>query len=169
MRACKPMLADLLRARSMRPLRLFFGALFCASMVLSQSSGAALGGSVATVQADQSHMRATRRVASRAGFEVHELVLGSGTRVREFASPAGTIFAVAWQGPTKPDLRQLLGEHFPRLDATGAGAGAHRDHRALTLRNPDLVIESGGKMRAFAGRAYLPALMPAGVALEDVR
>ena len=158
---------DWTRARGARPLGPLSGVVFCASLALSPPSGAALGGNVASVQSDQVQMRATRQLANRAGFEVHELALASGTVVREFASTTGTVFAVAWQGPTQPDLRQLLGEHFPRLAV--ADPGAHRDHRALTLRYPDLVIESGGKMRSFAGRAYLPALVPAGLAVGDIR
>jgi Protein of unknown function (DUF2844) len=141
--------------------------LFCACVAMSQTGWAALGGTLATVRADEVHMHATRSVADHAGYEVHELVLGSGTVVREFASPAGRVFGVAWQGPFKPDLNQLLGEHFPRLVA--AGQGPRRDHRALKVQAGDLVIESDGRMRAFAGRAYLPALVPATVSLDDIR
>jgi hypothetical protein len=32
-----------------------------------------------------------------------------------------------------------------------------------------LVVQSGGQMRAFFGRAYLPAQVPQGVALDDIR
>ena len=142
-------------------------ALFGLALVLSQSSWASLGGTIDTVQADQASMHATRRLASRASYSVHELVLDSGTVVREFAAPSGTVFAVTWQGPIKPDLNQLLGAHFPRLVA--AGNSAHGSHRALRVQDPDLVIESGGRMRAFTGRAYLPALVPAGVPLGDIQ
>jgi hypothetical protein len=141
--------------------------LLCASVALSQASWAALGGAFETVQTDASHMHATRRVAGHAGYEVHELALGSGTVVREFVAPSGAVFGVAWQGPFKPDLNQLLGAHFPRLVA--AGHSPHGDHRTLQVHAADLVIESGGRMRALAGRAYLPALVPAGVAIGDIR
>jgi hypothetical protein len=112
-------------------------------------------------------MHATRRVASQIGYEVHELALPSGTVVREFVAASGKVFAVAWQGPFKPDLNQLLGPSFDRLVA--AGRRPHGDHRMLSVHAADLVIESGGRMRGFAGRAYLPALVPASVYSGDIR
>jgi Protein of unknown function (DUF2844) len=130
-------------------------------------AAAALGGTVDTVQSDVQTMRATRRVATHPGYDVHELTLASGTVVREFVGPGGTVFGVAWQGPIKPDLEQLLGTGFPRLVA--AARVPHGDHRSLAVRAPDLVVESGGRMRNFAGRAYLPALVPASVSVADIR
>lgn len=128
---------------------------------------AALGGSIDSVDGDARSLHATRRLAAHSGYEVHELTLASGTIVREFATSSGTVFGVAWQGPVKPDLSQLLGPHFVRMVA--AGQRPHGDHRSLRVAAPDLVVESGGRMRAFAGRAYLPALLPATVLAGDVR
>jgi hypothetical protein len=34
---------------------------------------------------------------------------------------------------------------------------------------PDLFVETGGHLRAYAGRAFLPTLVPAGVAPADIR
>ena len=136
-------------------------------LVVSQAAWAALGATADTVSTDQARMHATRRLDSHPGYEVHELTLGSGTAIREFVAPSGVVFGVAWQGPVKPDLGVLLGEHFGRLDA--AARSPHRDHRMLTVNAADLVIESSGKMRAFAGRAYLPDLLPAGVAAGDIQ
>lgn len=141
--------------------------LACACCAASLPASAALGGSVDSVKADESQMKAARRVAGRAGYEVHEMTLPTGTVVREFVGNAGTVFAVAWQGPLQPDLNALLGAYFPRFVA--AGQVAHGGHRRLEVRAADLVIDSGGKMRAFAGRAYLPALVPANVAIEEIR
>jgi hypothetical protein len=141
--------------------------LLCTLSVLSPTCWSTLGGNFDTVRTAEAQMHATRRVASHTGYDVHELVLGSGTVVREFVAPTGLVFAVTWQGPIKPDLNQLLGGYFPRLVA--AGQSPHRDHRSLSLQAPDLVIESGGRMRGFAGRAYLPGLVPAGVQVGDIR
>ena len=139
----------------------------CSLLSLSEPGCAALGGSLESVQSDQAHMRATRRVASRTGYDVHELDLSSGTIVREYVTSAGTVFGVAWQGPFKPDLRQLLGDSFQRVVA--AGQTPHGGHRMLAIHSPDLVVDSGGRMRAFSGRAYLPALLPPTVAPGDVQ
>jgi hypothetical protein len=41
-------------------------------------------------------------------------------------------------------------------------------HRSLRVALPELIVESGGHLRAYAGRAYLPALVPAGVPAADL-
>src|ERR1039458_677209 len=84
-------------------------ALLCAGVGVALPTQATLGGTVDTVQGDVLDMHATRRVAMHAGYVVHELTLASGTVVREFVGPSGVVFGVAWQGPIKPDLNQLLG------------------------------------------------------------
>lgn len=127
---------------------------------------AALGAAVDSIQVDQSQMKASAKLARRSAYEVHEMTLASGTVVREYAAN-GTVFGVAWQGPAQPDLRQLLGASFPRLAA--AAAQPHGSHRLLAVHEPDLVIESGGRMRAFVGRAYLPGLLPATVSAGDIQ
>lgn len=127
---------------------------------------ASLGGDSASVEADRLQLRATgaaRQTASPSGgYTVQEIVLPSGTRVRQYVSNAGVVFAVSWSGPFMPDLRQLLGPHFAALVAAQA-SGGHAGQRFIGVHQSGLVIESGGHPRSFAGRAYLPGAMPAGV------
>jgi hypothetical protein len=61
----------------------------------------------------------------------------------------------------------LLGRYFDTYTeaAKAQQAGAGRIHVQL----PGLVVQSGGQMRAFFGRAYLPALLPEGVTLDEIR
>jgi hypothetical protein len=128
---------------------------------------AALGGTEATVRADQAQMSMTLRTMPAARFTMHELTAASGTTVREYVSPAGVVFGVAWQGPSLPDLRQLLGAYFDQyVDA----AAARRTRRApVRVELPGLVVQSSGHLRAFAGKAYLPQGLPQGVAAEEIQ
>jgi hypothetical protein len=141
--------------------------LACLTSLLPTAASAALGGTLQSVQADQAHLNATRRMASPTGYDVHELTLASGTVVREYVTASGTVFGVAWQGPVKPDLNQLLGTSFARVVA--AGQTPHGGHRRLAIHAPDLVVDSGGRMRNFAGRAYLPGVLPASVSTGDIQ
>lgn len=100
-------------------------------------------------------------------YTVHEIATPSGTVVREFAAADGRVFAVAWSGPTMPDLRQLLGENFAIYAAPPASGPRAHAHRTLT--RGDLVVQSSGRMRAFSGRAYLSSLVPSGVAIDGLR
>lgn len=84
----------------------------------------------------------------------------SGTEVREYAGAGGVVFAVTWSGPFMPDLRSLLGPHFAAFEQHAASVGRAS---AVSLQGPDLVLQSGGRMGAFRGRAWLPRQLPAGV------
>lgn len=136
-------------------------------LVASPRAEAALGGTEATVRADQAQMSMTLRTMPAARFTVHELRAPSGATVREYVSPTGMVFGVAWQGPSMPDLRQLLGVYFDQyVDA----AAARRTRRAPVLVElPGLVVRSSGHMRAFAGSAYLPQGLPQGVTAQEIQ
>jgi len=130
------------------------------------SANAALGGMEATVQVDQQQMSATQRVLRPGPYTLHEMQTPTGTVVREYVSPAGMVFGVAWQGPAMPDLRQLLGSNFDRYVAAVAQRKAKGP---VVVELPGLVVHSGGHMRAFAGRAYIPEALPQGVAADSIR
>jgi hypothetical protein len=139
------------------------------SVVLGFSAAAyaSLGDNVKTIQSDQAHMKASVRTTQSSGFVMHELQSQSGVRVREYVSPAGQVFAVAWEGPFMPDLRQVLGTYF---DQFSQAAQARRARGApLIIHEPGLVVESGGRMRSFFGRAYVPQMIPANVRTESIR
>ena len=136
------------------------------AMTVAQPAIAALGGNAATVVADQVHINGKLVVSQTQKYTVHEIQAPSGTVVREFASPAGTVFGVAWSGPTMPDLRQVLGPYFDQF----VGAAAQRNWRGpVLIERPGLVVQSGGHMRAFVGKAYVPQAVPQGVAIDEIR
>jgi hypothetical protein len=128
---------------------------------------AALGEPDATVADDAQQLQGSIKSTQRASFRVHEIQLPSGTVLREFAAPGGTVFAVAWSGPTIPNLRQILGRYF---DAYVSAAQENRSgHHHLQIRQNEWVMESNGHMRAFTGRAYLPQGLPPGMSLNEIR
>jgi hypothetical protein len=135
--------------------------------LLPHVASATLGEPEITVQTDVAQAHASIKSSEdRTGYRVHEIQLPSGTVMREFVAPNGNVFAVAWQGPTRPDLRQALGQYF------GAFASAPRsklsDRRHVQIQQGDLVLQSGGHMRALSGRAYLQSAIPSGVNLGDL-
>jgi hypothetical protein len=136
--------------------------------LLSAPALAALGGDTASIEADRAAMQGSAlRTVPMAGHTIHETTLPSGTVVREFALPSGRVFAVAWDGPFLPDLQRLLGSHFA---AYADGVRDQTDaHGQRVVQQPGLVVRSAGRMRAFSGQAYLPAQLPAGARLEDIR
>jgi hypothetical protein len=117
--------------------------------------------------ADSGGQRTAATTAAGAAYTDIRHALDSGTVVHEYADASGRVFAVSWAGPFKPDLKQLLGRHF---DGMAAGAGAQRGERSrLDVETGDLVVQSGGHMGAFEGRAWLPARLPAGFDPQEMK
>jgi hypothetical protein len=127
---------------------------------------AALGGDVSSVQADVAHMKGALRVTTSAAVTVHEISTGYGTSVREFAGADGKVFAVSWSGPVNPDLRQVLGSYYPQFEQ--AASSAHGNHRHLSIELPGLVVQNHGRLRAFAGRAWVPSMLPVNFSVDDI-
>jgi hypothetical protein len=132
---------------------------------------AALGGRVTSVDADRIRVEgALMRIVRNDTYALHEIRSASGTMIREYVNPSGLVFAVAWDGPWLPDLRQVLGDHFDRYQAVMQSRQPGRSGRgAVVIDEPGLVVQMSGRPRAFKGRAYLPALLPAGLQLESIR
>jgi len=129
-------------------------------------AAASLGGDESTVAADHAALAGQIKVARVQRYVMHEITAPSGTVVREFVSPAGKVFAVAWSGPSMPDLRQVLGPYF---DTYVAAVAQRKARGPVHVVLPGLVVQSSGHMRAFSGKAYLPDAVPAGVASEEIK
>ena len=135
-------------------------------LLLPCVANATLGENVQSTESDRASMMASTRMLPATTFTIHELQTPSGTTVREFVSPSGVVFAIAWRGPTMPDLKQALGRYFDRyVTSDNKQGGLH--HRAVS--DPDLVVQSSGHMRLFTGRAYVPQLLPSGVTPDQIR
>lgn len=131
---------------------------------------AALGGDATTVQADQAHFQATVRSLRAGAYTVEELHSANGAIVREYVSPQGKVFGIAWQGPWPPDMQQLLGTYFEQYSqARQSASAAQAGRRPLQIEQPDLVVHIAGHPRAFSGQAYVPSMVPEGVKAEDIR
>jgi len=130
---------------------------------------AILGESESSVSLDQQMLHGTHREEARQGYKMHQITYADGAVVREFVSPSGTVFGVAWQASHLPNLDQLLGPHMAELQVA-LQARTHRPGRApLIVRTDGLVFVSGGHMRSFHGYAYVPSLVPANVSPEAVQ
>jgi len=117
------------------------------------------------VIADQTHLRASRRTLQAVRHTMHELELPTGTKVREYLDQGGKVFAVAWQGSFRPNLRLLLGEHYPRYLVA---AGSRPARGPVNLRLPGLIIHMSGHQRAWYGRAYLADQLPQGFSADEI-
>ena len=130
---------------------------------------ASLGGDAASVVGDADELHGAVQSSILQQFEIQEIVIDNGMRIREFLNRDGIVFAVTWAAPVMPDLQRLLGAQFGVYTA----ALAAREHlglkRSMRVATPDLVVESDGHLRAYVGRAYLPAMIPIDVTTAELR
>jgi hypothetical protein len=106
--------------------------------------------------------------SSGSSYQISESTLTSGTVVREYVSASGVVFGVSWSGPFMPDLRTLLGSNFSTLTAAAAQK-TKAGHSQLQIQQSDIVIVSGGHMRAYQGRAWIPSALPSGFSTSDIK
>ncbi|WP_342616539.1 DUF2844 domain-containing protein [Rhodoferax sp. GW822-FHT02A01] len=134
-----------------------------ALLLMSGSSWAALGGNLASVQSDQQAFAATNAQTSLAGGTLYTQTLPNSLIIRQYVDAAGNVYAVAWEGPVLPDFQRLLGASYPSYQQA-----VLQQQRGVRLQTPSLVIESGGMMRSFMGRAFLPAQLPAALSAQSI-
>ncbi|WP_144157226.1 DUF2844 domain-containing protein [Paraburkholderia sp. BCC1885] len=149
-----------------------------------QSAHAALGGSPMTPPAGASvnsqlvSAAAVAHAASGAAggtstpssYTVRATTFGNGTVVREYLATNGSVFGLAWRGPQMPNLNDLLGTYFPQyLSGVQAARAMRGGHGPVAVEQDSLVVHSGGHMGAFAGQAWLPQALPAGVSGSDIQ
>ncbi len=145
-------------------------AILCVAMLAATTCTpvlAALGAGIDSVEVDRQQMRGQVQVVPAAGYTVHQIVTPTTTVVKEYVSATGLVFAVSWQGPLLPDLRQTLGSYFDEFQK--AARPTQVGHRHLDIEHSDLVVHSSGRMRAFYGVAYVPSLLPPNFSLQDVK
>ena len=130
---------------------------------------AVLGQYESSVSVDQQDMKSEDRAQDFQAYKVHELTSVNGTTVREYVSPKGLVFGVAWQGPFMPNMEQLLGPYVTNLQTASKSQTQVRHLRGLMVRTNDFVFASGGHMRFWRGSAFVPSLVPSNVSVEVVR
>ena len=138
------------------------GAVLCAST----DARAELGGTM-PIPADSTGT--APQTLLNGALRLRTLTDAGNTTINEYATSTGQIIAYTWQGPTMPDLRALLGRYADSYRAGAAASAPDGNLHASRVVRPDVIVESGGPMRGYVGRAWLPAALPAGVTADDLR
>lgn len=148
------------------------GVLGIVALAVALSARAELGGSPTWPHsgAGESANLSQGSGTARAPYTVNQTSLPSGSVVREYIA-AGTVFAIAWQGAQMPPLNTLLGAYFPSYKQGLVALRATRTsyYGPSSVEQANLVVQSGGHMGSFTGRAYLPQALPQGVSAEDIQ
>ena len=155
--------------------RKFYALFLClglstAVLATVQQAQAGLGESADSIASDREALSAVHRASSVHNRYTVQEFASDATTVREYVSPSGIVFGVAWNGLTYPDLTPLLGsyagEYQQALQQEPRQPGLRRHHAVRTDR---VVVEKWGNMRNLQGRAYAPALIPPGVSIDEIK
>jgi Protein of unknown function (DUF2844) len=133
-------------------------------------ASASLGGDLGSVHRDSIHVNVIPQTTNAERYTIYEMRISTGTHVREFISPSGVVFGVAWQGPFVPELQQFLGAYYYREYSVAIQSQKSNpfSRKPVHLRLADLAFENGGRVGAFYGRAYIPQAIPPAVAIAEI-
>ncbi|MFM0337631.1 DUF2844 domain-containing protein [Paraburkholderia fungorum] len=141
-------------------------AMLLAALLVSADVRAELGGTMST---EPGASAAAPQILLNGALRMRMRVDAGNTTITEYATSTGEIIAYTWQGPTMPDMNALLGKYAASYRAGAAASPATGNLHASRVVRPDVIVESGGPMRGYAGRAWLPAAVPSGVTSADFR
>jgi hypothetical protein len=139
-----------------------------AVLVSAQSAVAVLGESGDSVDKDRVALKAsqpTTRVTK--SYSVQELKTKT-ISVREYLTPSGVVFGIAWNGITHPDLTHLLGSFAEEYATAIRNAPRKHGRRHSQLVTEHIIVEKWGHLRNFKGRAYIKSLIPPGVTIDGI-
>jgi len=136
--------------------------------LLQTPAQARLGGDATTIRDDSVRLHGQLISTPMLQYERHDITTSAGGVIHEYQSRSGTVFAVTWQAPLPPDLRQIFGNYFETFRAAEAAQSRPGTHRQAQVLQSDFVFRAAGRMRAFTGRAYVPSLVPAGVDADSL-
>lgn len=150
-------------------------ALVAATLILSFSTAgaAALGERIFTVsgqsKAQVSNLKITQKNSSvGTPYSVQESEEG-GIKMKQFVSSDGVVFAVAWKGIAPPDFNDILGKYYSDYSAETQSVLRPRNRKKLNVKSQDFVFRNSSLGGSFRGLAYVPSLLPAGLAVEDLQ
>lgn len=134
------------------------------------SAQAALGEPANSVTADRKAILSARSATTmtHANYTVQQFKSDAVT-VREYISPAGIVFGIAWNGLMYPDLTQLLGSYANEYREAQRRMPRMHGKRTQQVKTDRVVVEKWGQMRNLQGRAYAPALIPQGVTIGEIK
>lgn len=126
-------------------------------------SFAGLGDVDGSIERDRVKMRASHVVVIKPQYSIHDLKTPDGSRVRQYVSLNGQVFAVTWSTQYKPDMSSLLGNSFGSYDAATQAAGSRGGiQRQMRHETQDLYVQANSHLNIFSGSAYLKSASPQG-------
>jgi hypothetical protein len=139
----------------------FLSILLLACPIFAQAE---LGGNLASITQEEKIFGSSLTSSPQANYIIYTQSISPDLVIKQYMSNSGNIFGVSWRGSTLPNYEVLLGNYYSNY------LSAHqRNPRSVFLRDANLVLESGGMMGGYIGRAYLPKQLPVGMTPTSIQ
>ena len=125
---------------------------------------AELGGNLASITQEQKTFGSTLTTSPQSTYTIYIQSISPDLVIKEYVSNSGNIFGVSWRGSTLPDFQVILGNYYSNYLSA-----QQKNPRSIFLQDDNLVLESGGIMGGYIGRAYLPKQVPVGIAPASIQ
>lgn len=130
---------------------------------------AGLGEHQGSIDIERMRLHARKAVLNKVGYTVHELHNQEGSRIKQFVTATGQVFAVTWVTQYKPDLSRLLGTRhaqYARAEREQSRHGGIQRH--FKMDQQDVLVQSSAHLNVYSGFALLKPLAPAGFSLAQL-
>jgi len=143
--------------------------LLAATLGTAQTVHATLGESADSVMTDRKALSAVQAVTTTHNAYTVQEISSQTVAVREYISPSGMVFGIAWNGLTHPDLTLLLGSYVGEYQKSLRQSPRKPGRKFSQIKTDRIVVEKWGHMRNLHGRAYDPSLIPPGVNVDEIK
>jgi hypothetical protein len=143
--------------------------LLAATLGAAQPVQATLGESADSVMTDRKVLTAVQATTTTRNAYTIQEISSESVAVREYISPSGMVFGIAWNGLTHPDLTLLLGSYAGEYQKSVRQTPRKPGRRFSQIKTDRIVVEKWGHMRNLHGRAYAPSLIPPGVNVDEIK
>ncbi len=154
-------------------MKIFLHAIFIgfivASFAICRIAEATLGEHAESVASDRKALSAVSGTTTVRDVYTIQEVKSESVTMREYISPEGVVFGIAWNGLVHPDLAPLLGSYAGEYKEALKHTPRQWGRRSTTIKAPGVVVEKWGHMRNLQGRAFAPALIPPGVSIDEIK
>ena len=89
--------------------------------------------------------------------------------MKEFINSDGVVFAVSWDGYGRPDFAEIFGTYYADYQMQLKTRNRAIGRNVVATGDSQFVITNISRGPVMMGLAYVPGLLPAGVAAEDLK
>ncbi|MGZ3774319.1 MAG: DUF2844 domain-containing protein [Pseudobdellovibrionaceae bacterium] len=148
---------------------LFFTIVLFSNITLATPLGKNVNDSSAKAKVSTQSLKVISKVSSLgAAYSIRETTDDIRT-LKEFVREDGVVFAVSWQGLGRPDFSEIFGDYYSEYSRELKSQMKGRHRNRMQVNASGIVVTNSGHGSFMQGLAYIPNLLPVGMAPGDLK